>query len=342
MSNKTRYTFLTALTAIFIVGTAPASAQSLPQSPHFKLPIDCTLGTDCWIVNYVDTDPSDQARDFTCAVRSYDGHKGVDFGLRSLAEMKAGVDVLAPLAGTVLRIRDGEDDSTKTESDLDAIKESQKECGNGILIDHSAAGFPGLRSMYCHLKNGSITVAAKDVVTAGQKIAQVGQSGYSEFPHLHFGVIWEEAVMDPFTGLDNTKGCGQMATNMWDSAAAIQYQTAAIYDFGFENKIPDFEALKSGAEKPETLSSASNAFIFWAGFYGVQQGDEIHLVVTNEKGETALERTTIQDENRARQFYYTGRKIKDGVLPAGHYTGIATLKREGQAPLTRQTTITVR
>jgi hypothetical protein len=61
------------------------------------------------------------------------------------------------------------------------IKGSPKE-GNTIVIDHGNGEF----SMYAHLKRGSVKVKAGDEVKPGQLIAQVGNSGNSPVPHLHY------------------------------------------------------------------------------------------------------------------------------------------------------------
>ena len=61
--------------ALLITCATPAVAQDL----HLGLPIDCTLGDTCYIQNYVDTDPSEEALDFQCGSLTYDGHKGTDF-----------------------------------------------------------------------------------------------------------------------------------------------------------------------------------------------------------------------------------------------------------------------
>ena len=190
----------------FIAFLAGFGKVALAETPQFLFPVACTLGEDCWGVNYVDVDPVAQiAKDFKCGPKSYDGHKGTDFALRSLADVEAGVDVLAAAAGTVLRFRDGEEDSLKTEREMAEIKVKTRECGNGIFLDHGN----GLRTIYCHLKKDSLLVKRGQKVKAGQKIAQVGQSGFAEFPHLHFGVVWEGGVVDPYTGLLNTDGCGR-------------------------------------------------------------------------------------------------------------------------------------
>ena len=194
----------------------PALLFPLPllaaDEPLFVFPATCTLGQDCWTVNYVDVAAEEGAHnDYTYGVKSEDEHKGVDFALRSRAEMAAGVDVLAAADGKVMRLRDGESDSVKTDEEFEAIKKARKECGNAVLIDHGG----GLSTLYCHLKNGSLTVAIDDEVKAGQKIAQIGQSGLSRFPHLHFGAVKGGAVLDPFTGETTSAGCGRFKRSYW-------------------------------------------------------------------------------------------------------------------------------
>ena len=55
--------------------------------------------------------------------------------------------------------------------------------GNHVIIDHG-----GEFSVYAHLKPGSVRVRAGERVTQGQQIGQVGSSGNSTEPHLHFQV----------------------------------------------------------------------------------------------------------------------------------------------------------
>ena len=44
-------------------------------------------------------------------------------------------------------------------------------------------------ALCAHLKNGSLKVVTGDHVEAGQAIAQVGHSGNSTAPHLHFQLM---------------------------------------------------------------------------------------------------------------------------------------------------------
>jgi murein DD-endopeptidase MepM/ murein hydrolase activator NlpD len=54
--------------------------------------------------------------------------------------------------------------------------------GNYVVIRHAGGEF----SHYGHLKQGSVRVKAGDAVTRGQAIAQLGHTGNSTEPHLHF------------------------------------------------------------------------------------------------------------------------------------------------------------
>jgi murein DD-endopeptidase MepM/ murein hydrolase activator NlpD len=94
-------------------------------------------------------------------------HSGVD--LRGAA----GTPVLAAAAGRV------------------AIAATHFFPGNSIFIDHGS----GLISMYFHLETMAVSEGAE--VDRGQVIGTVGSTGRSTGPHLHFGVRWHGARIDP-------------------------------------------------------------------------------------------------------------------------------------------------
>jgi len=56
--------------------------------------------------------------------------------------------------------------------------------GNHVVIAHAERQF----SVYAHLKPGSLKVKVGDTVNAGQTVGQLGTSGNSTEPHLHFHV----------------------------------------------------------------------------------------------------------------------------------------------------------
>ena len=55
---------------VLLVGLACAPAGAI----EFRSPIDCQLGVDCFIQNYVDQDPSPKWQDFNCGRLTDDGH----------------------------------------------------------------------------------------------------------------------------------------------------------------------------------------------------------------------------------------------------------------------------
>jgi murein DD-endopeptidase MepM/ murein hydrolase activator NlpD len=63
--------------------------------------------------------------------------------------------------------------------------------GNSVFVDHG----DGLITMYFHLSR--ILVAAGETVERGQRVGLVGQTGRVTGPHLHFGVRWLGARVDP-------------------------------------------------------------------------------------------------------------------------------------------------
>lgn len=324
----------------FLAAITPATAQ---DSLDLGWPVACTLDTDCWIMNYVDMDPNENVfKDPACGNRGYDGHKGTDIAVESKAAMDRGVAVLAAKDGTISRIRDGEPDRFPTDDDITAVKEEQKECGNAVLIDHGNS----LRTLYCHMKNGSITVEPGQKVKAGDKIGEVGLSGLTEFPHVHFGILWETAVMDPYTGRPNTQGCGAAAKQLWDPALNLKYEDFTLYNAGFYNSVPDLNALSRGEQDMDRFEGQESALVFWTTAFGLNQGDEVDIKIIAPDGSIYARQSAKQDKDRGQQFYYIGKKTDTNPLSTGAYSGQTTItrtKEDGtqiQKTISRQLTVT--
>ena len=294
-------------------------------APDLTLPIDCTLGEDCWIANYMDTNPAEaQAQDFTCAPHTYDGHKGTDIAIRDLITMENGVNVLAAADGKILRIRDGVEDEILNREELDKINHEKRGCGNGVFIDHG----DGWQTIYCHMKKGSIKVQQGQDIKQNDILGQVGHSGFVEFPHVHLGVFFENTPIDPFTGHDDTEGCLAAGRRpLWKSPSAIPYQPLSIYAAGFSSNIPDFEAIKIDASSPPNLKKDASALIFWAGIYGAEKGDSITIEIRDPVGRIFAQQEQTQEKDRARQFYYIGKKTSGDSLLAGTYKGKIQISR---------------
>ncbi|MCU6708394.1 peptidoglycan DD-metalloendopeptidase family protein [Paenibacillus sp. J5C_2022] len=96
-------------------------------------------------------------------------HTGTDFGAPS------GTAILAAEDGIVL------------------VSKFMDGYGNVIIIDHGN----GLWTLYAHIRHGGLLVEEGDAVKRGDQIAEVGNTGNSTGPHLHFEVRKDQVPVNP-------------------------------------------------------------------------------------------------------------------------------------------------
>ncbi|GMV40566.1 MAG: hypothetical protein AMXMBFR64_22820 [Myxococcales bacterium] len=123
--------------------------------------------------------------DWGCGGTCYHTHTGSDFPIG------IGNDVLAGAGGTVIETSQGCADWGYRGNPCGGY------CGNFVRIQHA----DGSRTLYCHMRNGSIAVGKGQGVSCGQKIGESASSGSSTGPHLHFG--WQPgggSSKDSFSG----------------------------------------------------------------------------------------------------------------------------------------------
>ena len=92
-----------------------------------------------------------------------------------------GVPILAAGNGRVAALHDGEPDNRRF-NQRDLAKRETAYGGNYVIIDHQNGEYSWLG----HLKQGSIKVKVGQEVKQSDVIAQMGASGDSLFPHLHY------------------------------------------------------------------------------------------------------------------------------------------------------------
>lgn len=306
-----RYTQRAALIAALILPAAPVAAGSL----RLVLPLDCVLGDTCYIQHLVDRDPGPGVQDYRCGTLSYDGHKGTDFALPTLANMHEGVNVLAAAAGIVTGQRDGIADIGLTK-DIDG-----RECGNGVVLRHDG----GWETQYCHMKRGSVQVQTGDRVSPGDVLGQVGLSGETDFPHLHLSVRRDGAVVDPFAPISSAQ-CdnANIPNDLWENTPT--YSPGGLQDAGFSVGIPDYDTVKDGsAAQPNLAAKASGLVIYGLGFAG-QKGDVIRMQITGPNGQILSHSATL-DKDQSQFFRAAGKRRTTPRWLTGAYTGIVTMQR---------------
>jgi murein DD-endopeptidase MepM/ murein hydrolase activator NlpD len=110
-------------------------------------------------------------------------------------KLENAVDFIAPLNTPVLAAADGVVTYVKDDSNVGGPSESFWDYSNFIAIRHEHNEY----TRYDHLATRSSKVEVGDIVKTGQVIANVGMTGYTYLPHLHFQVfvftgpnVWED------------------------------------------------------------------------------------------------------------------------------------------------------
>lgn len=311
------------LTIILAVCKQPnlTSAQSAGNNFKLALPIDCTLGKDCYIMHYLDRDPSSAAVDFACGQLTYDTHNGTDFAIPDERAMAKGVAVKAVASGKVLRVRDGVPD-IRVADQTDKSRVQGIECGNGVIIDHGN----GWQSQYCHLRQGSIAIKPNTSVGSGAVLGMVGESGLASFPHVHLTVRYQNKVVDPFVGTGNTQGCNVVRQSLWQQP--LEYVPTGLIRTGFATKQPEMAEIWQGQFAETTLGTNNPALLFWVQAFGVRQGDEEQFRLLAPDGKAIVNsKQQLKSTNRVRLSYVGKKNSASQPLVPGVWRGEYRLVR---------------
>ncbi|MEM6617970.1 MAG: M23 family metallopeptidase [Pseudomonadota bacterium] len=299
------------------------------------LPIDCILGDTCVIQQYMDHDPSRDARDYTCGGATYDGHKGTDFRV-SVLHMRRGVDVLAARAGRVIGVRNDMDDvRADTDRRRDTVR--GRECGNGVVIRHGS----GFETQYCHLKRGSVTVAPGDQVSAGAVLGQVGLSGNTEFPHLHLSVRLNGDPIDPFAPDPGRAACAVPFRDLWTGTMADHtYAPTQLFGDGVGDGMISFRAVLDGAYDG-FQPRRDRALVVWGLGLNGQPGDTLGLRLSGPRGLIVATTADRLEARKAQWYAFAGRKAPKAGWAPGVYTWRIDLRRGTRVIDSRSGRVTV-
>jgi hypothetical protein len=241
-----------------------------------------------------------------CGSATYDGHKGTDIRLLSMADINSDVPVLAAASGIIRGVRDGEKDRLVF-SQADRKSVENKECGNGVVIDHGN----NIETQYCHLKMGSITVKKGQKVSAGDRLGAIGASGFVQFPHLHISLRQNGETLDPFTGRALGESCtNDMSASWWQDRNFTNLTSdGVILKTGLAgNPINHDELVVNGG--PSIASVSDSAIVGWVWFINLKKDDRIYMKLTGPNGLNVENITEPLDRNKASWSGFTGKKRK--------------------------------
>ena len=307
-------------------GLLAAAAHAQPLS--LALPIQCRPGIDCEIQNYVDQDPGPGARDYRCGTRSYEGHNGVDFRLPTLARAREGVPVLAAAEGRVLRLRDGVEDVSVRASGADVPDDRM--CGNGVVIEHPG----GFETQYCHLAKGSIGVTKGQRVKPGERLGNVGLSGQTEYPHLHFTVREGTTLVDPFA-YGAPAGACDGGESLWraELRESLAYKARSVLNTGFAAESITMAAIDEGPQAPD---ADAQAVVAYARGIGLKAGDVQTLTLKGPDGSVlATNNAQPLPRDQAQSMVFAGLRRPDKGWARGRYVGEYVVRHGGRTVLQR-------
>lgn len=158
--------------------TYPSSHDGKPSQVRFRIPLDGPVtvgwGGPSRSVNYHVVAPSQRwAYDL---LMSEGGKTFRGAGTKCADYFCYGRDVLAPAAGVVHAVSDGDPDMP-----IGVLGGGRRPDGNHVVLRVAAGEYLFL----CHMQPGSIRVKPGENVVAGQPVGRVGNSGNTSEPHLH-------------------------------------------------------------------------------------------------------------------------------------------------------------
>jgi murein DD-endopeptidase MepM/ murein hydrolase activator NlpD len=109
------------------------------------------------------------------------------FGMRihpvhKIARMHTGIDFTAPVGTPIRATGNGK---------VITVKKESSGYGHHVIIDH---GY-GFKTLYAHMSK--IDAKEGQLVTKGQKIGAIGNTGTSTAPHLHYEVLIQDRPVNP-------------------------------------------------------------------------------------------------------------------------------------------------
>jgi murein DD-endopeptidase MepM/ murein hydrolase activator NlpD len=213
-----------------------------------------------------------------------------------------------------------------------SFTDTAKACGNGVIIDHRE----GWQTQYCHMAKGSVRVKPGEPVASGQPIGQVGVSGKTQFPHLHFTVRHNGKIVDPFAHEPQPSACGSGGSLWRTPGPGFAYQPRTLLSSGFASEPVTMQRIEAGAlgRPPDRDAPALVAFV---RVIGLRQGDVQRLTITAPDRALLADHTLPPlDRAKAQYLMFAGKRRPPDGWPAGSYEAHFTVSRDGTVVFERR------
>ena len=297
-----------------------------------ELPIDCKLGENCWVTNLPRHFYQGKELDYKCGVRTSAGHKGTDFILESMEQMKQGIDVLSPFDGVVKAVRDGMEDINVDIGGLNEIKD--QECGNGVVI-----ATHDLEAQLCHMKKGSISVKVGDQIVAGARLGSVGLSGNTNHPKLYFAL--SKKNQDGSLRPRSILYCGVCVCQTWLHLPSVLYSAylsesnkdGVVYNYGVAFQIPELSKVKEGYYQRIIQPRNPEVIMVFADILSVDKGHKMKVQFLDSEGKVLFEKEQEFTKYQPRYFFYVGKNLHQEQIH-GNFTIKITYTKPDESVVT--------
>ncbi|HEV8604442.1 MAG TPA: peptidoglycan DD-metalloendopeptidase family protein [Tepidisphaeraceae bacterium] len=302
------------LSATLDVASAVAESDELDNSensaysgvtfgPGFDKMLEGDLWEDWSIGNYNDVDltpetddggPFDgECDDYRGGNFCYDGHNGWDINIATWRQAYQGWEIYAAAGGTVVDMNDGEDDHNT---------EALNQPANYVTIDHGG----GWSTTYVHLARNSVIVHVGDVVAAGDQVGLMGSSGNSTGEHLHWGVYYNGALVEPMVA----------AADNFNFTIGYTGDNPTVLGAGITTYNPQDELGEGPSDASIFITGVEQTVYTWAALAGIEPDDEVQQVWVRPNGK--IEYTSPIQTGLGRGMYFRSVTIPDDA-PAGSW-----------------------
>lgn len=268
---------------------------SKPDYIQFAWPLKKAEGVgynQIWgVSNFVDHQGGSGIKDYFCQEKTYNGHRGTDIYLWPFwwyAMDHNQAEIIAAADGQILYKFDGNYDRSCVMGSGD---------WNAVYVQHA----DGSIAWYGHMKNGSLTTKnVGDMVSKGEFLGNVGSSGSSTGPHLHFEVYNSSSqLIDPFEG-----SCNLLNSESW-------WEDQLPHDKPTINAVLTHSAYPVFPDCPQQeVTNLKNYFetgesVYLAVYLTDQEaGSTMHLKVTRPNGTILNEWDAALTENYQLSYWF--------------------------------------